>query len=376
MAWQWITLEGAFPTSINTESEWVRLRQGECTDIDQAKFDSFGVLRYGTAPVASPNSRALFFVPVDGSDVSGDGCKYFYSYNRWWKVSLTPVIDGDPESLYRLEYTVLQNGSAPEPWTSEGHIDFNDDGNGPITLVIPSGNGKIFVFKENAGYVLSNCAGDDDDFQKSAANYSIGATLSKPAYANSVINGYAAVAWDGAGAHGLRHFLWAGGDEVIELSRLVRKYSEAQTGDVLLSCNWGQTLVIARDIVYDMDNRRIYRYSGNAYATLISRPYSMTFFSPFAVKKLAVCTTGGTGEFTLAIESGQAENRLAIQRSSKFIVSASTENRFRHTWLLEAPIQTRVFRVRVEGLKGDIGIYQIDALIDPASDPDAKDGTT
>jgi hypothetical protein len=57
-------------------------------------------------------------------------------------------------------------------------------------------------------------------------------------------------------------------------------------------------------------------------------------------------------------------------------VSASTENRFRHTWLLEAPIQTRVFRVRVEGLKGDIGIYQIDALIDPASDPDAKDGTT
>jgi hypothetical protein len=363
MSYQWVTLEKKLPNSINTGTEWIKLSPGECTDIDMADSETNGILRYSDKPSQSNSFITKKFVSPEMGNIRESELKLFYSYSRWWRVNY--------ETPYRLEYTAFSEGAIPTSFTVEGYQDFNQDGDGPIIIVVPSGSGELFILKANAGYVLSNCAGSGTSFQKSRAYYNIGSCLTGSHYSNAMIDGKVAVAWDCGGLTGVRHFLWNGGDTSIELSRNVRKYSEAQSKDTVVAINWAQNLVIADDIVYDLESRKIFRYSGAKTASFITRAYTDQLFRNMLVKKLAFYTTGKTGSFTPIIEYGQAEDNLANQRSQKIVVSKSIQNRFRHVWSLETPAKARAFRLTIESLSGTIGIFQIDALVDIISDPDA-----
>ena len=361
MSYQWVTLENTFPPSINRAAEWIRLRNGECYDIDMIDVDQDGVFRFATKPEASSAyvMKTMLRTPVPSP---GDSeINHFFAYNRWWRIA--------KDVGYRLEYTALTDGTDPGlSFIAEGYDDYKQSDDTDIKMVVPNGEGKMYVLKANSGFVLSSCMGASTSFEKSREFYNIGVTSDSVVYSNAVIGGMVPVAWNGGGAHGIRHYMWEGGDGTTELSRMVRDISEDGEDSDVAKINWSSNLVIFDTLVYDLSTRKIAHYSGNDYATLITRAFVQPNLNPVRLPRLCVMTTGRTGNFDVTIEYGQAYDDLSSTRTKKFRVTKSMENRFRHEVLLETPITTRAFRIRIENLTGEIGVFQIDAMVDVLSD--------
>ena len=186
--------------------------------------------------------------------------------------------------------------------------------------------------------------------------------------------GNAAVTWS-AGASGYRHFLWDGRGDAIELSRLVRNYASAPSAAVSPAVNWARNLILFGSLVYDMENRRVFYYSGLSKGSLTTRPYFHINFHPVLLTKLAFFCNGKSGSFKATVEYGQAAD--ALQSSKSFVVNVTdtTKARFRHVWTLESPIRCRVWRLKITELTG-IGITQIDAATAIDDGPDGYDGDT
>ena len=139
---RWSTIEGGiantFPLSINRNAHWTALRRGECYAQDMADWERRGVLRYVPAPTGSSQCVTKRF-----SEFLFNEQTYiveFYAYGRYWKVNLK-----DQRELLFSE--IYLGGDII--YDQDAAILFADDGNDPIQLVAPDGNGRIFVLKAN-----------------------------------------------------------------------------------------------------------------------------------------------------------------------------------------------------------------------------------
>jgi hypothetical protein len=360
---KWAILEDNWPQSINQAVDWITLRKGECSYQDQVSFDRDGAMKYSDAPSASPSFIQRRFIPPDAPDEPGDQwCRRVWAYSRWWRIN--------PDKKYRWEYSDLGQADSAE-FVAVGYDDFNQDGNGDIRLVVPDGEGKWFILKDTCGYTLSNANGGTDSFKKSSAYFGIGNSNSDSWYSNSVITGNVLTMWNCGGATPIRHFMWDGSNGAAELSRNVRELAGAQS-EIRVSVDWAQNLVIAGKLVYDLDLKRVYYFSGAATGSYTSRAYHHIQYNPVTVYKFAFITTGTVGSFTAIMEYGQAEDDLQKTKEFKVNVTSEPKNRFRHVWELRVPVTCRVFRLKITGLTGT-GISQIESLSETSENVESMD---
>lgn len=370
---RWVTLEGGvaqtFPLSINQSVHWTGLRRGECSTQDMTTYELDGILSYGAAPLASPSTVVKQFVENIANSVTE--LRWHWAYGRWWRINPTNELG------YRFEYSdVGLEATDPSEVTAIGTIDFKEDGTDEIRQISTGGDGKWFILKPKCGYVITNADGDSGSFRKSAAYFGIGCSSPGRYFTNTVLTGHVASAWDGGGQHDTRHFLWNGDSDPAELSRNVRVLAgQVGKGDPNHRCviNWSQSLVIANQLVYDMDQKRVLYYSGAGSASVTTRPYFDPLYIPVVVRRFAVYTDGKEGQFTITCQFGQAEADLATSRPYDIKITNTAKNRFRQVISLDNPARCRVFRVKITGL-GGCGITQIDAEVEKEITPDSADG--
>jgi len=350
---QWAILEDNFPQSINTSVEWIKLRKGECSDLNMVSYEHDGVLQYANAPKASSEFLSKKFVPATQGALGANEASRVWMYNRWWRVSLT---DG---TRFRLEYTGL--GEADQTaFNLDGYVDFRDDGDDEIRMIVPFESSSWVVLKENAGYVLSNANGDSSSFRLSPAYWGIGCSNPDSWFSNAVIGGNIATVWDGGGSHGRRHFLWNTRDGAEELSLTVRSLAEGQNANVRAEINWSQNLVIVGEVVYDLVKRRVYHFAGGE-ASFTSRPYYEVFFNPIIWSSIAFICTGDKGSFKATFQYGQIGEGLGKEISKTITINDRNKDEFYHEWKFDQPINTRVARLKIEEIDG-CGITMIAAL--------------
>lgn len=359
----WSTLEDAWPQSINQAVDWINLRRGECSIQDQLSFALDGPMKYSESPKVSSSFVAREFVdPAESGDLGTSRCKRVWAYSRWWRINVFKP--------YRFEYTDLGEAES-ETFAAVGYFDFNQDGDSPIRLVVPDGEGRWFVLKYSCGYTISNANGAVDNFKQSSAYYGIGNSNTGSWYSNAVISGNVLTTWDCGGSTNMRHFMWDGNSGAAELSRNVRTLSAAQ-GEVRCSADWSQNIVIAGRLVYDLDLKRVYYFSGADTASYTTRAYHHKQYLPVTVYKFAFITTGASGSFEATMEYGQVEDGLEKTRTFKVEINDRSKNRFRHVWMLENPVTCRVFRLSIANLTGT-GISQIEVLSESSENADGMD---
>jgi hypothetical protein len=363
---QWSTVEGGvsntFPLSINRTSHWTALRRGECYFQDMTDWESIGALSYVPTPKKSPQcfiKKFEQFVFNPNTDVVE-----FYAYGRYWKVN--------PNNRTEMLFSEITFGGDSE-YLEDSIISFLDDGEDPIRLVAPDGNGRMYVLKNNAGYLLEGLNGDLVSWQKSAPNFGVGTTLTTTSYTNAVYNGRILTVWD-AGEEGVnRHYVWDG-DDVVELSEDIRELTDADSSVTSGLVNWAKNLLIFGKFVYDLNNKRVFYYSGEEAATFTSRPYFQSNYSPISLYRMAFITDGQTGSFTAQIEYGQSKDNLQKTKEFNVVISPTSRKRIRHIWNLDMPVLCRIWRLKITGLTG-CSISQVDVYASVESDPDRSDGT-
>ena len=366
MAFQWAILEDNFPASVNRAVEWVQLKNHECRDQDHCAYERDGALAYADKPVTSSAFTARQFIPPEADPPTDFQCKSVWAYGRWWRIS------PDAEYPFRMEYTDVGQSAATE-FVVYGYDDFNQDGDDPIRMIAPDGDGRWFVLKEKCGYTLLNANGSSTNFRKTAAHYGVGNSNPGQWYSNAVIAGNVVTMWTCAGTTKPRHFMWNGAvDGATELSANVRPLAEGQSENVRCEINWARNLVIAGPLVYDLEMKRCYYFSAANTASFTSRPYRQAHYVPVTVSKFAFICTGKSGQFNATMEYGQAEDDLQQVKAGTIKITDQTKNRFRHVWELPTPVTARVFRIKIDGLTGT-GITQIECLSELGGSPDSPD---
>jgi hypothetical protein len=354
---QWVTMEGGitntFPLSINQSAYWTALRRGECFEQDMAERNRRGILRYQSAPAESPQFFIKDFVP-EIADTKRQVLGVFH-YGRWWRVDLN-----DPRSLQYSELGITEENFSLDVFTNG--ILFSDDGDTPIRLIAFSGDGTVFVLKETCAYTLSSANQNPSVWRKSAPEYSMGTTHQGPSVSNPFFDDKVFSVWNGGGSHGNRHFMWSGRGLSIEISEDVREISEAETAATVARVNWSQQLVLIGSLCYDLNARRIFRYTGAATASYTSRPFYDPQFRVQTLYKLVFITSGEEGSADIAVEYGSNLDAIKVTKTAKIVCRASTSNRFRHMITFDLPILCRIWRIKVSNLTG-FGIVQIDARI-------------
>lgn len=359
----WSTIEDAWPQSINQSVDWINLRRGECSAQDHLSFTLDGPMKYSDAPKVSSSFVAREFVdPNQDGDLGTNRCKRVWAYSRWWRINVFKP--------YRFEYSDLGEADA-EQFTPVGYFDFNQDGDSEIHLVVPDGAGTWFVLKSLCGYTISNANGAVDNFKQSSAYYGIGNSNAGLWYSNAVISGNVLTTWDCGGASGMRHFMWDGNSGAAELSRNVRDLA-AKQGDVRCAADWSQNIVIVGKLVYDLDLKRVYYFSGAKTASYTTRAYHHKQYLPLTVYKFAFITTGVYGSFEAIMEYGQVADDLEKTRVFKVVINETSRNRFRHVWMLDNPVTCRAFRLNISNLTGT-GINQIEILSEASENADGMD---
>jgi hypothetical protein len=361
---EWAILENNWPQSLNQGVEWVRLRKGECSAQDMVSYERDGVLSYSVAPQRSVAFIARRFVDPDyAGDLGDDKAKRVWAYGRWWRVS--------PDYPYRFEYTDVGQADS-DTFEVVGYDDFNQDGDDPIRMVVPDGEGRWFILKDACGYTLTNANGSSSSFRKSSAYFGIGNANEGQWYSNAVIAGNVVTSWNGNGEHGFRHYMWDGRNGSAELSRNVRDLAAMQSAVTRCELNWSQNLVIAGNLVYDLELKRVYYFSGAQTASMTTRPYFDVQFNPIIVRKFSFICTGKSGSFDVTMEYGQSEDDLHESKKYTVSIKDSTKKRFRHVWELPRPVTTRVFRLKIENVTGT-GISQIEVLSSRYPNPESWD---
>lgn len=363
---RWSTIEGGiantFPLSINRNAHWTALRRGECYAQDMADWERRGVLRYVPAPTGSSQcvtKRFSEFLFNEQTDIVE-----FYAYGRYWKVNLK-----DQRELLFSE--IYLGGDII--YDQDAAILFADDGNDPIQLVAPDGNGRIFVLKANCGYLLTEANADLSQWRKSAPNFGIGTNHEGPSYTNAIYKNGIVVAWNAGESNAQRHYIWDG-TNVIELSEDIRGLTDAEQSVKTGAINWAKNLIIFGPFVYDLNNKKVFYYSGEAAASFTSRAYYEASYRPVTIYRLAFITDGKEGSFTATIEYGQSDDNLQKTKSFVVKVTKQSRNRVRHIWNLDMPVKSRIWRLKVEGLTG-CAISQIDVDAAAEDSPDVDDGT-
>lgn len=362
---EWVTLEDKFPLSINRETHWLQLVRGECSDQDMSSYSADGILRYAAAPKASPQFLSKEFVDQEGELPEGKA-RSIYAYGRYWR----PQPGSAGSKPFRLEYTAIMDNT-PDDFTVEGYQDFNEDGDGRIVMLVPWPEGNFVILKEKCAYILYNANSGGDSMRKSYANYGMGCCNAGSWYSNAVIGGNVVATWDDGGATNPRHFMWDGRNGASELSRRVRVYSEAQSKDTACSVDWAENLVLAGSLAYDIARNRVYRFSGAAACTFITRPYHEAHFRNVSLSRLAFITDGQLGEFTCVVQYGQAEDALNASETFKVKITNANKGKVRQLWTLPKAITARVFRLSLS-ITGSVGISQIEAYSEIHKDADME----
>lgn len=363
---RWSTIEGGiantFPLSINRNAHWTALRRGECYAQDMTDWERIGVLRHIAKPVKSTQCVTKQFSSFAFNPEVN--IVEFYAYGRYWKVNLA----APNELLFSEIY--LGGDIVYDP---DAAILFADDGEDPIRLVAPDGNGRIYVIKRNSGYLLTDVNADISQWRKSAPNFAIGTIHEGPSYTNAIYNGSVLVCWDAGESGARRHYLW-NGTNVVELSEDIRGLTDADSSVDLGFVNWAKNVLLFGPFIYDLNNKRVFYYSGEATASFTSRAYYDANYRPVTVYRMAFITDGKQGSFKATIEYGQSDDNL--QKTKAFIVKVTqnSRNRVRHVWNLDLPVKTRIWRLKIEDLTG-CAISQIDADVAVEASPDVADGT-
>jgi len=364
MAGTWAILEDNWPMSINTSVEWLKLRKGECSDLNMVSYEHDGLLQYAAAPIPSKEFIKKKFVPSSQVTLSDTEAKKVWLYNRWWRINL------QAGTKFRLEYTGLGEQDV-EAFNLAGYVDFRDDGDDEIRMIIPFESGSIVVLKEKAGYVLSNANGDSSSFRQSPAYWGIGCSNPGSWYSNAVIAGNIVTVWDGGDSHGRRHFMWNTRDGAEELSLTVRALAEAQDNDIRAELNWSLNLVIVGEVVYDLVKRRVYHFTGGK-PSYTSRPYYEVFFKPIIWQSIAFVCVGDKGSFKATFQYGQIGEGIGKEISKVIKITDRNKDEFFHEWVFDEPINTRVGRIKIEEVDG-VGIAQIVSLTQLADSIRATD---
>ena len=363
---RWSTIEGGiantFPLSINRNTHWTALRRGECYNQDMADWERKGVLRYIPKPAKSPQNFTKGFKSFEFNPDTD--IVEFYAYGRYWKVNL--------EYPNELLFSEIYTGGDIE-YDPDAAILFTDDGDDPIRLVAPDGDGRIYVIKRRCGYVLSNMNSDITEWRKSAPDFSVGTVHDGPSYTNSIYEGSILLCWDALEDGARRHYYW-NGSETVELSEDVRGLSDADKSVTLGEVNWAKNLLIFGPFVYDLRSKRVFYYSGATKASFTSRAYYESSYSPITIYRMAFITDGKVGSFKATIEYGQSDDNLQKTKSFVVNITPQSRNRVRHVWNLDMPVKSRIWRLKIEDLTG-CSISQIDADVAAEQSPDVDDGT-
>lgn len=363
MSFEWVTLEDKYPLSLNSETHWLSLVRGECSDQDMSSYSKDGIFRYSEKPKPSPQFILKQFTNDEG-ELDATKARSVYAYGRYWR----PQIAGDKP--YRLEYTAITD-STPSEFVVAGYQDFNEDGDGRIVMLLPWPEGNWVVLKEKCAYILYNANGDGSNMRKSYANYGMGCCNAGSWYSNAVIGGNVVATWNDGGSTKPRHYMWGGRGGAVELSRRVRAYAEAKSADTVCYVNWAENLVIADDLVYDVATNKVYRFSGAGFATLLTRPYKEAHLRNITLQRLAFITDGALGTIKCTVQYGQAEDALKNSDVFEIKITDSNRDKIRHLWTLVKPVTMRVFRLKVEA-HGSIGLTQIESYTEIHKDADME----
>lgn len=292
--------------------------------------------------------------------------------------ALASLDEENADILKRYPNYVIKDGERAKaqnpPAAESAYVDFIDDSSDPIRLIAFNGVGSIYILKNTCGYVITNAHYGPTEWRKSAPNYSIGTEYGGSGVTNAIIDGAIATAFRDRSQPGLppRHYLWNGQDFGLEMTGNVRKL--ATTSATYAEINWPQRLVIFGPLVYELDEKHIFYYSGATTASVTTRPYFTLNYTPQTVQRLAFVCDGNSGSFDATIEYGQSFDNLQTTRTYKLRINTNSKNRFRHVWVLDMPVVCRVWRIKIENLAG-VGITQIDADVSFADSPDDADGT-
>lgn len=354
---QWATVEGGmaqgFPLSLNQSADWLSLRRGECYRQDQVNPERDGLMEYVAAPTASQGIFYKKFVDatIATDDLAQDQINYLEFNGIYYWI--------DPNTGAHLKY-----GTQPavDMFT---HTMSGDK----IKMIVEMGDNRLLVLKSDRGFIVSV---DPDNLRHSTAFYGIGSSNEDPLYTNAVWYGSALIVWNGGGS-GFRHYMWDGRSTPVELSRMVREYASEPAKAVQPVIDWTRNLLIFGSVVYDMQYKKVFYFSGNTSASIITRPYYHVHFHPIMLTKIAFFCNGKSGSFKATIEYGQSQDKLSKSKSFVVNITDNTKTRFRHVWTVENPIRCRVWRLHIEELKG-VGITQIDACTSIDDTPDSYDG--
>lgn len=351
---QWATIEGGmaqgFPLSINQSTDWLSLRRGECTQQDHVNPDRDGVMEYAAAPQPSSNIFYVDFVRYDtpDEDLAPNQIRGLTWDQRYWI---------EPEEGKDL-VAGPDWGTVQKTYTMSG---------GKIKLIVEIGEWKVMILKEDRAFIFNV-----KDQLLSTAFFGIGSDNDGVQYTNAVWYGNALLVWKGGGTQ-YRHWLWDGRGPAVEISRLVRDYASEPFTFVAPTINWARNLLIFGKVVYDMEYKRVFYYSGATSASAVTRPYYHVHFHPILITKMAFFCNGRSGSFKATIEYGQSQDKLNKSKSFTVTITDNTKNRFRHVWVIDTPIRCRVWRLKIESLTG-AGITQIDACTAIDDTPDSYDG--
>jgi len=330
-----------------------------------------GILSYQAKPAPSSNFVLKKFVTtvVD----TEKELSAFFAYGRWWRIN--------PTDYSVLQYTIL---GLPTPdfsdWVqvggfltqNNGAIDFIEDSDDPIRLVAADGDGRVFVIKKSCGYVLSSANQDPSVWRKSAPEFGVGTIHEGPSFTNSIFGKDIALIWNSNGETKNRHYLWSGSGAAVELSEDIRELAGSDEQTTTASINWSQQLVIFGNIVYDINARRIFNYTGSATASYTSRPFYQPMYNMLTIYRLAFITDGKSGSFDAEIEYGQSADNLQKTKAFKVRINDTTKVRFRHVWNIDIPVVCRVWRIKITNLSG-CSISQIDADVGVNKSPDFEE---
>jgi hypothetical protein len=352
---QWATTEGGmaqgFPLSLNQSTDWLSLRRGECYQQDHVSTERDGVMEYGKAP---PGSSDIFYYNVVRYDTPEEDLQANEIQGWEWDQKYWIEAEEGKDLVAGPSF-----GSTTKTYKLSG---------GKIRMVVEIGEWKMMILKEDRAFVF-----DAREQFMTTPYFGIGTSNEDSVlYTNAVWYGNAILVWKAGGTE-YRHFMWDGKGPAVELSRLVREYAAQPSGWVAPTINWSRSLIIIGKLVYDMEYRRVFYYSGSTSASLTTRPYYHVHFHPILISKMAFFCNGKSGSFKATIEYGQSQDKLSKSKSFTVNITDSTKSRFRHVWVIDNPIRCRVWRLKIENLTG-VGITQIDACSAIDDTPDSYDG--
>lgn len=323
---KWMQFATEFPAGLDTETDATSMKDGFTPDAFGMGIEYPGLLYASAIPSGSSAIKKTYTI----SEIV-----WSWFYNRLWRASGSDIIYNAPE----YSDVVYPQGISV--------ISFDEDTQDVITF-FPIGGGMMYVGKSTGGYVVS--ATSDPYARFTHGN--IMPEIAVSAATNAVeYNGMAFI----SNSLGLISF---DGDNSTELTNMVRSRSASYQSKALTVDYSKGRIIGASSFVYDIPSKKFFDYSSTGF-----RYTSRTLVAPtgksFTVTAVAfrldnVDARSGQIRFQIKLDDGKWTKEINAP------VKHVEEEYNRSVVMLETPVVSRSFTIRLTGIDGNIRIRAID----------------